>query len=64
MYLFYVYVQKGAEPDMLDDIYGKVISTYKEVAEYVRFLNNKSRNKYYFMRKSAYIDTDSIITTD
>lgn len=63
MYLFYVYVQRGKTPDgEQDQIYAKLLCSYSSAAEYVNYLNNRtSKYKYYFMRKSAYIDTDSIV---
>ena len=56
MYVFYVYLQKGESPDIMDMIYSKMISTYREVAEYVELLNkdnyHKDRgHKFYFIRK-------------
>ena len=56
MYVFYVYLQKGDFPDNMDMIYSKMISTYKEVAEYVELLNRDGYHinrghKFYFIRK-------------
>lgn len=62
MYLFFIYIQKGVSPDREnDELFEKVVCNYYKVAEYVNNLNNGSSGyKYYFIRKSAYIDTDTI----
>ena len=65
MYVFYVYVQRGVSPDReTDQVYAKVKCSYYEVAEYVNYLNNTFAQKYYFERKSAYIDTDGVIVME